>query len=1591
MVVLRGRFRTSSAEASYEHHRVYLVFNRPAKEIVGVNGSVPSVLSTTVEPDGSFSLEVSGKVTPPVTLELRAPDGAVLYRRHFSGIDELRDLEALVDPAIPPSTQPHPDRYRGLRAKLKGRVIAQEGAFNTCGLQVLIWARADGEETYRVVFSAVTTEGGYFTGEAPRERYEEAYAQVAEVPKHTVPLRLEDGFLPERVIVVIPITEAEYDLQKRKNGCTSEVRTVLDPEDLAEPLPSLSQDPGKCVDFTVPNRVIEEFSFYKVVRTTDPEIKGSSLPPDLSTPKPVVGYMLDLISKGEIMRSPTVGENVRYERVVTPATPNISGEESFTRQPFGDIKMLEKMDLNVDSSFISELLADPDMFTPEELMTAARRKAIVKLKELYDIFKKKSPSRGELTADNPVDWDETPTFYQATTIAHGHILHFKQVWRADGYSLGDLLYSLPLAPCQKKTIAIVDWERREMTARTELETAEERLLASLNRDRDISEMVQVSVSEQMRAGSRSEVASWAAGGGLGFGIDGFFIGAGGGGGGSYASSSAWQDAARRLSSSTLQQLRDSIVQAATAVRNRRSTVVQTVRQGETVQVQTEVVANHNHCHAITIQYFEVLRHFLITHELVGVQECLFIPLRMTPFDHDKILRWKKPLRRFLKDRSLARAFDAVERIRTSYVDTDLPTGSYAEEEIEHLDGELFIEFVIARPRDKEEDESFSEYLERAWSWWFLGGNVEDVYRRYMEVQTEKDRVFREQIAPRVAEEFVKDLKIRLVLSDGGEREVDLDPTLVSDYVEGVPLYVRLNSTGSLPRVKREDIKGIRIETEHKLPPGSKVVVRSAFFRYRTKHLNHHLYRNRRVNDDLIRIGSGASAYVDKVYLSTPLDRVELRNPRKEDRELARRLVKHLNHNIEYYHRVIWLSMDPNRRYMLLDGFIAPNSGGRSVASVVENRVVAIVGNCLVMPVAPGFKLDPTYKEDAGELFDVYAPLTPIPPVRVAVPTRGVFAESVMGSCNSCEEKDESRFWRWEESPCPDKPPPIGEVSTESRRAQPPDMKTQGFPPPIIAMQNAPAAPDPTSLATLLQAFLKPDVFRDITGLAGTQRNALEALQKAFGMAQALGSQALGGAAKLATLDKVARTIRAAKAEGLINSEQAGNLLRSAIRSAIDGGDGDPDEVISSIRQAVDSGLIEPEQGRQLAADAIRRMIHGERTPPAEPASTEEVTDLARTASRERTRIRVERPGGERLSVEPALTADDGPRRTEKLCGLLTEKETLLPTTVVGQIIASVAETEELPRWRVNGGVLLENGRVPGQEGTTRQNISRALGNLYRYIRSLYDKNPHRVIQHWKKADRADLGLEPSDFLRELPAFTSGMIETVRRAAGMVDPPFAWSACFISYCVRRAQIILGIEDPDRNKNEPDRRYYLLRLSASHTTYVEDAVSRRLRGRPGYVAYLPVEDGLTIEPGDITVVAYINGDVLDDINDIYSQREVDDSSLQQLMERAKQIMELTEIHCDIVVGTEQEGDVWYARAVGGNLWNSVRYRRFRITPVEPDRGVFRFENDTYEQEDDNGQLVRISGSGSTGGRGKSAEGRVLLVLKLAEECRTLTDDD
>ncbi|HEY7711151.1 MAG TPA: hypothetical protein VIG57_14110, partial [Candidatus Entotheonella sp.] len=126
------------------------------------------------------------------------------------------------------------------------------------------------------------------------------------------------------------------------------------------------------------------------------------------------------------------------------------------------------------------------------------------------------------------------------------------------------------------------------------------------------------------------------------------------------------------------------------------------------------------------------------------------------------------------------------------------------------------------------------------------------------------------------------------------------------------VLVRFNATADTVRgIARKDIRGLTLlhpdrEGEGRLPAGSTAVVEQAAFRYRTAHFSGTLYQSNRVLDDLVD---------DSAYLATPPTRAELRSPRREDAEIATELIRHLNDRLELYHRVIWLNMDPERRYM----------------------------------------------------------------------------------------------------------------------------------------------------------------------------------------------------------------------------------------------------------------------------------------------------------------------------------------------------------------------------------------------------------------------------------------------------------------------------------------------------------------------------------------------------------------------------------------------------------------------------------------------------------------------------------------------------
>ncbi|REL34669.1 hypothetical protein [Thalassotalea euphylliae] len=809
------------------------------------------------------------------------------------------------------------------------------------------------------------------------------------------------------------------------------------------------------------------------------------------------------------------------------------------------------------------------------------------------------PGRQELTVETSIDWDETPTIYENTTIAHGHILHFKQQWKADGYSLGDLLYSLPLAPCQEKRISILDWDRTEQAGRDESTVATESLTANIERDRDITEIMSANLNENMQASSSNRTKS--SSGGIGGGIGGFFKGIvfGVAGGvahsGANSSSSASQSSSRNLASSALNRLQDSTSQSASSLRSQRNTVVQTVGQQEDVRAQTEVVKNNNHCHAMTVEYFEVLKHYAVEQNLVDVQECLFVPMPMSHFDHQKVLRWRHTLQRFMYGRKLLKGFDAIERIETNYVNADLPTGSHADEVIQAFSGYMTMSFELARPFTPAIDTALKmeEYDLTIDFPWFNKKMTISLERPVPLTDQEKDAIFEEQYVPDIVRQFVDTLSVYAVSEVGSLQLLNVDLTLLSTYRKGVPLRIGFASAGT-GTVTRRQIQHLVVAASTSVKSTSKIILRSMDLGYQTKYMRDYITRNNRINNDILfnqgPLGPFVPPYIaellnmgptsDAAQLYTPLNNRELSNPRKEDQDAASALVQFLNEHMELAHKVIWSNIDASRLFGLLDGYLAPNSSGRSVASVVENKVMGIVGNNLVLKVIPGERLDPVFR-GVQDLLAYYQPTTPIDPYRISVPTKGVYAESVMGQCNSCETIDESRHWRFDEVPCCGDAPEIGALDTGSRRAEPGNLQAKDLPENLINIQTAAAAPAPTSLADAYKLLGQGDVFSDITGLEGTQKNALGALNttakqatdmasisKDFASLSVMANQKRDGAKQIDQIKKLHK-------EGYLNDADATEQIK---------------EVLKSFNAAAKNVTQSKDEGKESAADKIAKKV-----------------------------------------------------------------------------------------------------------------------------------------------------------------------------------------------------------------------------------------------------------------------------------------------------------------------------------------------------------------------------------------------------------------
>jgi hypothetical protein len=1268
-----------------------------------------------------------------VLVNVKGFDGAPLWTREFKAADpSLANLQIQV-PLQKPNTRTPADTalVRDKNKKLRGQVLEFSKKCPLKDLTVMVQVKDGVDMPWRIVGAATTDSAGNFSMPYPFGVFVGAQAVVSAAPAEpaTIPVTavrdgnqtIADDFL---YLLVKEIkcphvgTDEECDCHAKKQAAR-----LPDQADLIES-DEYSQDiGGACVNLSTPNRTLSEFNYQALVRTSDPDVANYILK-KVEVPQAADAYVFADIARNVAALDAAVSNPIFKTVFVQAALDTAWSQVNFLR---GLTAGSSSADLTTALSNVDALISRFHFVpTPNAILNAALDSVVALARELkerlsaallprtethYELEGGRSKRvRKPVDLDNPVAWQDDPddrknlSLYQAVTIATGHLLHYKSTFKADGYSLGELIYSLPLAPGQKKEIVVFDSSHTLVGAESQALSQGERLAAGIVNERDITNQLGGSISESLRGSSSANTSGISAGfgtGGSGSGGTPAFGGSGSAvlgvaGGVANANSIAAQDSSRDVSQFFGEKLRQSIMQNAEGYRQLNASVVTTVQEGQRYAVTSEVVANHNHCHALTMMYFEVLRHYAIFQELASVEECVFVPLLMTNFTTQNIYKWRDVLATYLlpmpsetylqpfsfmrgsgRQHPLLKAFDANERIKTNYANVDFPQGSYDDERIQFIKGDLLLRVDLQRPKTRYDrikslpvttktvttreidpvatakqavydsvaagasmgfsllftgppgtniqytttetqvqvkQAIFDAFMTMDANYasvspaqcirvtnfdpktisfggvtvavmgldFFQGGDIDrKLWTAYAQILgyadgpsgpavlqmldyyfkgrliAEWDEIFYKDIVPVVFDTIVSSIKITSIATDftretrytGGERLVRLNVNGTTSLKRNqLPLQLTMSCTSPAVLTLSKYVT---------------LTVENMRLLYSTAHYNGTLFSGN-ISDDLL----------DETILFIPENAEEKRNPRKEDSYLVYKLIEHLNSNLEHYNKVLWYSLDPDRRYMLLDGFnvqifndFGIPAGSRSLASVVKNDLITVTGNSLVFPVAAGYKVSQSYITEETEdpeaqtvrvtLLDHYKPLTPVPPYRISVPSKGVFAEAVQGACNACEKIETERLQDWSRFPNTDEPTAISPVATPVPVITDWKAAFKDFATPIVNIQNAPAVPAPgAGLAGLSELLGKSGVFNDVTGLDANQQNVLKAYLSNQENAKAFAEMAKEMAMQnhnTQNTGKIMDSLKTAKDTGALDQDSYSKLVEDHLQQQIDGG------------------------------------------------------------------------------------------------------------------------------------------------------------------------------------------------------------------------------------------------------------------------------------------------------------------------------------------------------------------------------------------------------------------------------------------------------
>jgi hypothetical protein len=642
----------------------------------------------------------------------------------------------------------------------------------------------------------------------------------------------------------------------------------------------------------------------------------------------------------------------------------------------------------------------------------------------------------------------------AGTLGLGYVLWMAQRWTLQGLALGDLVYSLPLAPGEQQQVAVFE---RTDTARvaeseffTEDQTLQQSALADTSTNATFNSAFNESINGRSSFRTDSDSSSW--------GANLIHIAGGSGSSSSSGTSSQSLEGQRNTSQQAAQTTHSAAENQAAARRTAARTGMRIATASESEQLTTKVITNHNHNHALTVQYWEVQRLYDVTSGIEGLTLCVLIPLQVVRFmPPGQPAKLSDPSQVNSRGKVLAR-YESVIKHGDVLLQA-LPRG--------YRRGLTMLLQFAADPTSNVE--AFGGVAEDVIQFNVTGTflSCEDIY---ITAVTER--------GTRVGPARLNNTASPIPQDQFASREQLLEWLLKQRQQAGGAAVTFTGALALPPTMNRSNIRGFEISRGFRrvdytlISPATEQIAKlQAMFGGTTNWLQQALESTLTASTvrttvqltpaDLENALGGPQVYnfsaaieeidsngdviTQEQYANDVMNGLEL--PVQPYPVPARQLAPVLRYNeileIEkmaehvvrrtlHYSHAIWASMSAEERAILLEAYtIGVPPGGVPDATqmvpllnCVENRVIGFFGNSMIMPFiipeslakdgADGEEIHPAKIQEALLAYQK-TNFTP-PRSIIALPTRGVLGEAVLGHCSSAEKIDLTRFWNWQDSP-----------------------------------------------------------------------------------------------------------------------------------------------------------------------------------------------------------------------------------------------------------------------------------------------------------------------------------------------------------------------------------------------------------------------------------------------------------------------------------------------------------------------------------------------------------------------------------------------